>query len=226
MSQPLLSFVEPPPGPPASAGPLVGRRVALRPVTPEDYPYLFRLSLDPRVTFRWRLRSATPTYEAFVAGIGQGVLVQHLVVLPDGAPVGLVTVYNADLRIQVANLALLLDPAVQRTRIGVDALVLFLNHVFTAWSLRKVYAETTELSYGAFASGAGRFFEVEGTHPEHEVFAGRTWTMYVLAFYRERWLELAPRWLPRVADVQVAADPGAEGGALGGPGRGAPGDGR
>jgi RimJ/RimL family protein N-acetyltransferase len=150
------------------------------------------------VSFRWRLRSATPSYESFVATLFQGVLVQYVLADPaTDRPLGTMALYNADFRNQLAYLAVLVDPALQRTPMGLDALVLFLNQAFTAWDLRKIYAETTDLSYASFASGKNRLFRVEGTYPGHELFAGRAWTMYMLAFYRSEWAQLMPKLLPR-----------------------------
>jgi hypothetical protein len=63
-----------------------------------------------------------------------------------------------------------------------------------------VYAETSELSSWTFAAGAGRYYRVEGTLPEHEYYDGRYWDCYVLAFWRRDWepllVELLPATLP------------------------------
>lgn len=173
---------------PTLAPALMGQRVELRPVVPEDYPYLFSLSLDPRICFRWRLRNTTPSFEGFVAGLFQGILAQFLVVeRSTGERSGLISVYNVDFKNDIGYLAMVLDPRIHGTPMTVEALSLFMNYVFTSWPLRKVYAETTELSYPQFEGGKGRLFELEGVYPEHEYYDGRYWCMYMLAFYRTRW---------------------------------------
>lgn len=178
---------------------LQGRRVALRAVTPADYDFLFHLSTSPNISYRWRTRGQTPSPEAFQSILWGGVLCQFVVErAADGEPLGLISAYNADLRNDTAYLAVLMRDRPGASLWGFDALVLFLDYLFLNWSLRKVYAETSELSAWSFASGEGRYFRVEATLPEHEFYDGRYWDYYVLAFWRRDWEQLLPTVLPSV----------------------------
>lgn len=179
---------------------LVGQQVSLRPVTPDDYGYLYYLAMDPSVSFRWRLRNTTPSFDVFKQSLHQNVLCQYMVTdTHSGQPDGFITLYNVDFRNGIGYLAYVIDPRVQGTPAAFHGLVLFLGSVFRAWDLHKIYAETTDLSWPSFSSGGGRYFEVEGTYPDHEWYDGQLWTMYVLAFYRSKWIPLLERWMPLVA---------------------------
>lgn len=164
---------------------LYGRRVALRPVVPADYEFLFTLSTSPEITYRWRTRGHTPSPENFQSMLWDGVLCQFIIErATDGEPLGLITAYNADFRNQTAYLAVLAKERPGNPLWTLDALILFLNYLFLTWNFRKIYAETSELSSWTFASGAGRYFQVEGTLREHEYYDGRYWDAYLLAIWR------------------------------------------
>ena len=91
------------------------RRLQLRMLTNEDHAPLYRLSSDPDVTFQWRFRGTTPSYDEFLKQLYPGVLCQF-VVSPHGSQevLGLVVAYNA-----AATLASVLDriPAPFRTQV-------------------------------------------------------------------------------------------------------------
>jgi RimJ/RimL family protein N-acetyltransferase len=80
-------------------------------------------------------------------------------------------------------------------------LALFLEYVFTCWDLRKLYMQLPEYNYEQFASGAERFFVVEGRQREHTFFGGRHWDQLTLAIYRQTWFAHSARIL------RVAAGP-------------------
>jgi RimJ/RimL family protein N-acetyltransferase len=176
-----------------------GRRIALRPVNPSDYDFLFHLSTTPSMTYRWRTRGHTPSPEEFQSMLWAGVLCQFIIERSnDGEPLGLITAYNADMGNGTCYLAMIVQGRKEVSLWSLDALALFLNYLFVSWNLRKVYAETSELSSWTFASGAGHYFRVEGTMPEHEYYDGRYWDRYVLAFWRRDWDALLPELLPRL----------------------------
>lgn len=176
---------------------LHGKRVVLRPVEPADYSFVLHLSTNPRITYRWRTRGTTPSPPEFQVMLWRGVLCQFLIVRPEnGEPLGLISAYNADFRNQTVYLAILMRDHQGGALWTFDAIALFLNYVFSNWNFRKIYAETSELSSWTFASGAGRYFEVEGTLREHEYYGGRYWDTYVLAFWRDDCEALLEKLLP------------------------------
>jgi hypothetical protein len=66
---------------------------------------------------------------------------------------------------------------------------LFLNYVFSCFDFRKLYMELPEFNYDQFASGEGRYFELEARLRDHSFFGGRYWDELVLAIYQDKWQE-------------------------------------
>jgi RimJ/RimL family protein N-acetyltransferase len=178
---------------------LRGRRVALRPLTAQDYDFVYSISTAPENLVRWRFRGSTPSPEAFIQSLWQGVMAQFMITRPDdGAPVGLIYCYNTDPRSQTTHIAIIIAPEYERQGWVMDAFTLFIGYLFETWNLRKVYYETIEFNYAQFASGAGSHFHVEGCFKDHEFHAGQYWHIYTLAFYREEWLTMSDRTLAYV----------------------------
>lgn len=172
----------------ATPPPLTGRRTRLRPVFPADYEYLYALSTSERTAHRWRYRGMTPNPEGFTQTLWGGVLAQFLIERRStGERVGHVTSYDANERNGFCHIAMLTDPAVQGSGWILEAASLFVNYLFTNWNFRKLYGEVPEYNYDEFASGAGRWFRVEGRLGEHEFYGGRYWDLLLLALYRADW---------------------------------------
>lgn len=109
-------------------------------------------------------------------------------------PIGLVTAYNADFANQHAFVAMALDPVVQRAGWPLEALLLFVDHVFGAFSFRKLYFEVPAFNIGQFASAVGRVLDAEGRLRDHEWFAGRWWDRVHLSLARDRWQAVRERY--------------------------------
>lgn len=170
------------------SAPLVGRRVRLRPVQPSDYEYLYALATDDEVSHRWRFRGTTPSPDAFVQLLWQHSVVQFVVEHKEsGRRIGHLSAFNADDRNGWCHIGVVIDPALSRTGWALESIALFLNHLFVTFGFRKLYGEVLEPAFADLASGAGRWFRVEGRLERHEFFAGRYWDLVVLALYREDW---------------------------------------
>ena len=79
-----------------------------------------------------------------------------------------------------------------------EAVLLFLGYLFRQFPLRKVCAEMLSFNYADVASGAGRFFNVDGIMKEHEYYDGQYWDMYILSVTRAQWTQIAmrfPQWV-------------------------------
>lgn len=187
----------------AGADPLVTKRAArfaapslrndhlyLRAVLPEDYPYLYLVETSGAMASRWGLRGATPAYQEWIQQRSAGVLAQFMILKAgDDSRIGLVTAFSADFQDAHAHLAALsFDPdgnsAMMMLGIG-----LFVDYVFKCWSFRKLYLDTAEYNYPQFASGADRFFKVEGRLREHHYLDGEWWDHLILAIFRDDWAE-------------------------------------
>ena len=164
------------------------RRVTLRTVGPADLPFLYATATDPTVSYRWRYRGATPSPEQFATELWQGVLCQYLVVHTDGgAPVGLVSAYQADLANRTCYVALLGERTHDASGLLLEGALLFVTYLFHTWDLRQIYAEVPGYTMDAFASGVGRYFREEGRLVDHSFHGGRFWDLHILALHRADW---------------------------------------
>src|SRR5262245_37652945 len=118
--------------------------VRLRPLVNDDYPELYASALDPRWSYRWRYRGATPSTQEFIATLHQGILSQFIIErLSDRRAVGLVNCYNARTDLGWAYLAFTRVSS-PRSVGGSEMLeggYLFTSFVFRQWNFRKLYAE-------------------------------------------------------------------------------------
>jgi RimJ/RimL family protein N-acetyltransferase len=163
------------------------RRLQFRPLRPEDTGPLYRMALDPEVTFQWRLRGATPSIEEFSRQLHQTVLCQFVVTPVDSADLlGLVVAYNPDFRHRFVHAAAVMRPAVLRRGLGVEALLGLGRYLFFGWDFRMVLLDTNSFTYRAFASGerAG-LFEVTGRIPGQYYLGGQWWDGLTLVHRRE-----------------------------------------
>jgi RimJ/RimL family protein N-acetyltransferase len=167
---------------------LRARHVYLRPLTARDYPYLQMVEAGTELTFRWRLRGATPSPEQWAKMIWNQVLAQFMVVGRSGdKPIGLVSVYRANFQDRYAYLSATRFEPNRPSPLMMLGVFLFLKYVFTSWDFRKLYMELPEFNMPQFASGLGRYFEVEGRLRDHFYFDGRYWDQLTLATYRDVW---------------------------------------
>jgi RimJ/RimL family protein N-acetyltransferase len=182
---------------------LYGRDVYLRAVQPRDYEFIQRIELGGHLATRWRFRGATPDPQEWTRQFWKEVLAQYLVVgRKRDQPIGLVYAYRPNFADGHTHLAAVRFEQ-HATPLMLYGLALFIDHVFTCWNFRKLYYEVTEYNYTQFASGVGRFFEIEGRRREYRYFGGRYWDELILATTRESWMEHGKP----LADAQYA--PGA-----------------
>ncbi|OAA18429.1 acetyltransferase, ribosomal protein N-acetylase [Frankia sp. EI5c] len=143
-------------------------QITLRPVGSDHVPFLYHLAIREDVGYRWRFRGAVPDTDTFQANLRQGVLSQFVVVTePAGEPAGSVICYNADLTRGIGYIAAAFTPEYTANALPVGAVSLFVRYVFQVWNLRKLYLEMISYNYDQIASGAGRYFDVEGRLSDH-----------------------------------------------------------
>jgi RimJ/RimL family protein N-acetyltransferase len=165
--------------------PLSGRRVRLREVQPSDVDYLYRLTSDPDVAWRWRYRGQSIAFETFAQQLEISTLV-HFVVerISTGEPLGYMQAYDASLQWGWCHIAVVLDPAVARGGWAIEAPLLFLNYLYEMYDLNKLYASALEFNFEQFASFTGDRYHVEARLESHEWHAGRWWDLFIIALYR------------------------------------------
>jgi RimJ/RimL family protein N-acetyltransferase len=171
----------------------------LRPVLPNDVEYLYRLSVHPDVTWRWRYRGQSISFDQFAQQLWAGTLVHFVVERIEGnQPIGYVQAFDASERHGWCHFAVMLDPALERSGWAIECLALFFNYVFTAWNFRKLYAVALENNFDDLKSGAGRWFVTEGRLEEHEYYDGRYWDLVMLAVRREDWEKSGPELVEKL----------------------------
>ncbi|MGQ0826605.1 MAG: GNAT family N-acetyltransferase [Actinomycetota bacterium] len=170
------------------ASPLIGRRVRLRPVYPTDYEYLYMLATHEAVNHRWRFRGTLPSPEAFSQLLWQNTLVQFIVEHKESEQrIGHMSAFNANERSGWCHIGVVLDPALSHMGWALESLALFLDHLFSAFNFRKLYGEILQTAFEDVASGAGRWFQVEGRLGAHEYWDGEYRDLVVVALYRDQW---------------------------------------
>ncbi len=148
--------------------------------------------------FRWSSDRRVPTYELFVERMRLDPAREFVAVAADGRPVGWLEAYNEDASSGYAWIGVFMDPSVQGSGLGIEAIAVFIHYLFVSLPYRKLYANAIEESYRFFASGDGRFFYVEGRLREHEFYNGSFRDRLTLAVYRDEWREIMRVWGPRL----------------------------
>lgn len=170
---------------------LVGRHTLQRPLLPGDDAFVEALMVSTQ------RRTSLRSFGA--SSVTRAVLLEHVVIaLKSAARIGVISVHDADLREGTAFLELAFEPRVRGQGWPLEAVVLFIDHVFRTWQLRKLYAEVIGDVSDKIGSGVGRFFVEEGRFVAHEHVDGKLCDLRVLSFFREHWDAVAPRLLARI----------------------------
>ena len=182
-----------------SASLLSTRRVRLRPLADADRSFLYELMVTPQAGGRVRFAGATPSPEKIAASLWDSVLAQFIIEsVSQRKPLGLVAITSPNFRDGFGYISALGAPDIQGTGLVAQGVMLGFHYAFMTWPLRKIYMESTDESYRAFASGLGRFFTEEGRLRQHVFWNGDFMDLRILAVYRETWQQLAPVWLRRM----------------------------
>ncbi len=168
---------------------LTGRSVELTQLVPESYRRLFDICSAPEVRDRWEPSAFGTSYEAWVARLWDSVFCQYAIQVHSSqwAVDGLVRCSRPNFRHQTGQVSVVIAPQYFKTGHGIEAIVLFIDHLFNRFAFRKLYAESLAYNYSLFESGAGRLFEVEGVLRDHETHRGALHDMYILGFERQNW---------------------------------------
>jgi RimJ/RimL family protein N-acetyltransferase len=170
-------------------------RIALRPVRPNDYEWIFELETHPLLIHRWRFTGTTPAPEQFQRLLWEKVVAQFLIIeKASNRRVGLVLMYGLDALSGTAQIAIVAHPDFHRTSLAIDGTIVFIDYVFASWNLLKLYGESMGFNFGQFARQDNRrmktedVFRVEGILREHSYLGGRFWDKIITAMYKSDWL--------------------------------------
>jgi RimJ/RimL family protein N-acetyltransferase len=168
-----------------------GTRTRLRALRTADYGWLFETVSAIDSIARWRFRGAVPDPGNFPEVLWFGVHTQLVIESQQGEPMGLVTSYGADLRCGFTKVACIFDPGHQRRGWPFEGVVLFLDHLFTHWPLRKIYFEAPApvADEVGLTSIEGDILRREACLTEHDLFEGSYVDLLVFALTRRRFDE-------------------------------------
>ncbi|HMJ78693.1 MAG TPA: GNAT family protein [Iamia sp.] len=171
-------------------------RIFLAPVTRQDHPFLYQLSIDTAIASSWRFRGHVPSFEEFSTQVNQAVLTQFVVGERAGgegseARIGHVVAYNADLRNGHCAIAVAMAAPVVGLGAGMRALTLIIDHVFATWNFHKLYAEVPDFVFDGVEEGLSDStmlgFQLEGRFRDHVFAEGRHHDVHIVATYRSDW---------------------------------------
>jgi hypothetical protein len=170
--------------------PLAGRWAALRGLGIDDEPAINEILAAPGNLHRYRYRGATPGPAQLHHDLWAGVLAQFVICRRnDPTPVGLVSAFNANLFDGHAHLGVCLDPTVHRRGWPLEAVGLFVEHLFQCFELRKLYAQLGESTSSCFRSAIGDLLVEEARLRDHHYYAGRYEDSVIYALWRSRWFD-------------------------------------
>lgn len=162
--------------------------VGLRPIEQSDIPVLYRAAFDPSEGPRWRFRGRGMGHAEFASSLFAGVLSQFVVAAPDGRAVGLVCAYEASLEAGHAKVAMLSVNQRRGSATGLvtEGLALFVEYLFRAFPLKKLYAEVPD--YNRYLiDGLPGLLETEGRLRDYVFLDGLLHDLIVASISRERW---------------------------------------
>lgn len=166
---------------------LRGNKAFLRPLLPTDYDHLYLAELTGELGM-FRHQGRTPPPESYPQSLWAAVLCQYIIgSVDDLAPIGLVTAYKADYRNGHAYLAGMSFKHARNTTASAEGFEMFVEHLFSAFPFRKIYAEVLEPNLTQFDSLVGDLFVEEGRLRDFLFIGGRYVDMLTLTLNREAW---------------------------------------
>jgi RimJ/RimL family protein N-acetyltransferase len=125
---------------------LEGPSVRLRPVTREDYGFLWECRCHPEIMHLWMQGRALPSFEQYVREMDMALsgMILTLFMIEthrSGRTVGFAFAYDYVPYDRVASWTIVMHPAYTNLGWGWEAGVLFWQYLFTYFDLRKLYAD-------------------------------------------------------------------------------------
>ena len=115
----------------------------------------------------------------------------------NGAPVGVVSAYNAEPtagHCYVAMQRVLHDDneGLNTKGLMVEGFFVFVQYLFDHFDFRKLYLEIPEYNRTLIAGGPNSLLVQEGELKDHCYYGDRMWSQFIYALYRAKWEEVAP----------------------------------
>lgn len=181
---------------------VVGRWAALRSIQPhgDDPARLFAaltpMSDNPGI----HLQGSTPRPEEFIDGLWRSAYAIWVVCTPsDHTARGIVALTSVDTRNGFGFFSIVVDRERAPIGFGAEAAALAIRYIFDTFPLRLLLFDVAESVYRRrFASGAGRYFDVDGVRPQLVFTNGRYEDVYLLSMSRQRWIDCGAPQLDRL----------------------------
>ncbi len=143
----------------------------------------------------WINRRELPTYEVFANDLEwrlkHTILAQVMICeRNDETPIGTVYAYDANLVDGYAFGTIYLPDAYRRQKIGVEALILFIDYLFAYFPLRKLYSEVYGYNQPSLSMMRAAGVVEEGCFRAHRYFGGQYADLYRFALYQDAWPEI------------------------------------
>lgn len=169
-------------------GTLSGRATNLRPFAGSDHDWAAQLLSSPVLFERGWLRGQTPAPGTWPEVLWAGVPVQMTVRSHwSETRLGIVRATNLDLRERHAYLDAVFDPSALATGWVLEGIGVFIDHLFGAWPLRKLYAEVSAPVWQRLGTAPARLLDIEGCLRGHRWVSGNREDVYVVSIHHSTW---------------------------------------
>ncbi len=173
---------------------LVGEKVFLRPITPEDeantYHWMMMSEPQSQTCRPWVFRTASDMAERYKKA-EKDMSQQRFLVLTrkDKTPVAKVSFFDFNPLNRSAELGLIVDPDERKKGYGADAIKILARHLFLYRGLNKVYARTAEFNVAAIALMESLGFKKDATLRDHYFYQGEFHKGFIYSL-----LQFEPDW--------------------------------
>jgi RimJ/RimL family protein N-acetyltransferase len=164
-------------------------------VAPEDYEWLFKVALHSSAGSRWRLHGELPNFDQFVQILFSGAKATCVVEGMDAHRLGMVQLWHADMLSRHGQITAYLSPEAEGKGWPLEGLLTFIDYVFVAYGLRKIYVEALETELRSYRSLVGPLLREEGRLRDHSYVFGQYVDAFLFAIYRDDFDTFAARVL-------------------------------
>ncbi len=150
---------------------LTGRRCYLSSVAETDLWQLYHVTVLSEAAATWRYSGTIPSFQQFAGEFWSGVHTQLAIRDSSSRSVcGLVVSYAYDAVNGHTKAGVVVEPVGRG--LGLEAMFLFLDHLFQSWPVRRIYFEVPDFNIGRLGSVLDEFASMEGRLRGHLYWRG------------------------------------------------------
>jgi RimJ/RimL family protein N-acetyltransferase len=171
---------------------LSGPSVRLRPVTHEDYGFLWECRCHPDILYLWTAGRTLPSFEQYARELdtmlaGKILTLFLIETRTDPHPVGFIFAYDYNAYDRNVFWSLALHPAYTNVGRGVEASLLFLDYLFAFFDLLKVSSEVYAFNHHSLRVLLRMGAHEEGRFLGHRYYQGAHHDVVRIAATRAEW---------------------------------------